>query len=268
MIIDVHFHLGSDGERHHKLPELQAELEQAGIDRALLAHHDHSDSGQRLDEVDSNLACLRAGRRDERLCPLYWARPGHFDSNAYTCAGALSRERFLGMVLSPDTHGYELGDRDRIYPYMKALAHVQRPCLLWLTREDDEQAASVYTFAQDWPRVPIVLFGPQGVLAGPTYRELVQRGNKVGDVRLWLCTSHTPVEEIVHVVEVLGSETLMFGSDPSGVGNTDQGERQSTAEILEALRGQLSPDDFRTLVFDNAADIFELRAELAGAAQS
>jgi predicted TIM-barrel fold metal-dependent hydrolase len=267
VIIDVHFQLGSDGERTIKLPALQTELDQGGIDRALLAHHDHSESGQRLDEVDSNLACLRAGRREDRLCPLYWARPGHFDSNPYTCAGALYRERFLGLVLSPDTHGYELGDRDRIYPYMKALAHVQRPCLLWLTREDEEQAAAVYAFAQDWPRIPFLLLGPHGVLAGPTYRDLVQRGNKVGDVRLWLCTSHTPVDEIVHIVEVLGSGALMFGSDPGGDAHADESE-QSTAEILEALRNRLSPDDFRTLVYENAADIFELRPELADAVQS
>lgn len=254
MLIDVHTHLGRVREERYTLDALRTNLDAIEATNALVAHLDEGDAGQRLDEVDANLSCLRASRREERLCPLYWSRPGHFDSNPYACAGALERERFVGVMLSPQMHGYELTDEARITPVLKALAHFGRPAVIYLRGDETEDANQVYQLAQNWPSMPFVLCGQQSVLTNAAYRDIVQMTQKRGDARIWLCTSHSTPEEIVHAVAGLGSRVLMYGT---AAGLAD-GEQTAKAD-LEVLRSELSPEDFANLTYENAADLFSLR---------
>lgn len=254
VLIDVHTHLGRNGAERYTLDALRAHLDATGATHAMLGHFDFSDAGQRLDEVDANLSALRASRRDERVRALYWSRPGQFDSNPYVCAGALEREPFAGVILSPQLHGYDLSDRARTSPILKALIHFGRPLVLYVHGDLTEEAEKVYALGQSWASVPILILGPQSVLTNAAFRDAVQMARKRGDARLWLSTAHSTPEEIVHAVEGLGSQALMYGSDAGNVAS-----EANYKEDMETLRSRLSEDDFANLTCENACDLFAVR---------
>lgn len=255
-MIDAHGHIGRFDERNVEPAQLVRYLTAAKIDMVLTANLAAASRGPGacdLDEPDANYAALAAHRAAARLVPLYWVRPGRFDSNLHAFAGALDTEPFAGAFFAPALNGYA-ADGAVLGPYLAVLARLRKPAVVLTDASDAARPLRVYRLAQRHPGVPVVLTTHQRDVHVPEAFDCVMRSLRRRDARLFVCSAYATRDEIAGAARAAGEDHLLFGSDaPRGAEHA----RQVQAD-LSALRQTLSPTAFRKLTRDNAARIFHL----------
>lgn len=265
MRIDTHCSIGRYGDRRFTTDELSTYLDQTGFDLAFVANLDAASrpaGAPDLDEVDANEACLAACRRDERLRPLYWVRPGRRDSNVYAMAGALATEDFAGAIFSPARNEFA-ADAVMLDPYLQMLSRLGVPAVFCTNREDRSSSARMYTVARRHPRVAIVLSGIASDVHFRDAMEIAQRARERNDARIYLNASHAGTEEIVRLVKTVSADRILFASDWP---HTRSDRALRAGQIAEELQVLLPPETCKRILSGNALHLFRCKtAERIGA---
>jgi predicted TIM-barrel fold metal-dependent hydrolase len=260
MIIDIHGHIGHLRERASSDQYLDRYLDECGILQILLANLDASRAATDTHEVDANVACLAACRRDPRRRPLYWVRPGRDDSHPTVMVGALTTEPFAGAFLAPALDGYG-ADAKLLDPYFTVLNRLSVPVLVLAGREPPFAPGNVYAVARRHPAVPVVLAGVSKTTTWHEAVAVVERSARQRDALLLLATGIAAAADVVAAVRALGGDRVLYGSDATVLG--EQHARHCLA-TLDELRRALPPDTFARITQENARRVFRLHA-LAGA---
>lgn len=249
MLIDVHGHIGTTGTRRIAPEHLVLYLQEAHVDRLLVANRD---AGESLDETDANVLTLEFCRENPRLAPLYWIRAGRPDHAVTAMAGAFESEPFVGAVLAPAHNRFTLSE-ELLGPELRFLAERRKPVLTLTSRTKGARPADVYELATRFPQVAFILARAQPDAAWIECVDAVRRAAEREDARLYLSTAHASHEEIVYAVQALTAERLLFGSDAPCL-EAEHGGR--TVQLLSELRQSLSPRDYARLTGENAYELF------------
>jgi predicted TIM-barrel fold metal-dependent hydrolase len=257
MQIDVHAYIGQYGKRRIEPDAVSAYAEQCGLDCVFVSNLGGASLGEgaeNLDEVDANTAVLTAVRTRPRLRPLYWVRPGRFDSNLYAFAGAMEVEGFLGAVFAPLLNGFRADDA-LLDPYLNILSRLKKVALFRTARQDQARPSRVYEIARRHPRLAFVLCNAASDTHWREALDCVDRARHRDDARLYIETSHTAVREVMDAVKAAGNQRVLFGS---GVLEDAQQHSREVSELLASLRGKLRAETFARISGCNTADLFRV----------
>lgn len=253
MLIDVHAHIGAVADRSYDAEILRQYATTCRVDVVLVSCADRTTAGEALDEADANAACLKACEANPRFAPLYWVRPGRFDSHPQAFAGALGSAPFVGAVFCPALHGYELDDEARLDPYMTALSRVRRPAVIALSGSGPVHGAHVYAFARKWSKTPLVLCGALGCAGRDDLLDTIRHASKRGDAAIYVDTAHADADEIARATAALGARRVLFGTDACGGG---MAQIAQTQRLLRQLRETLPADAYARVTAENARELF------------
>lgn len=259
MIVDSFTVIGQVGQESGDADTLQRFAEAAGTDFCLVCHADRRDEKTSLDEVDANLAALKACESRGRLVPLYWVRAGQFDSNPHAVAGALVREAFVGTVFRPDLHGYELTDADRLNPYCNVLTRVGLPVIVGIPPGMPVDVDAIIAFARQWSKLPVVISGAlSGLVRGEQLEILRGRGGE--QTGLFLDTARATPQEAATAASTLGTDRVLYASGTVQAGD-DAAEQ--VRHWRQEFAGLVSDDVSGAILGGNAKRLFGLSGRRA-----
>jgi hypothetical protein len=259
MIVDVAGWVGHLGPAQQSLEGLQAFAATNHLTHVLTTFTDH-DSGGACDEADANAACRHFCARWAPGVPIYWCRPGCFDSHPTVLNGALALGHFQGACFAPWRHGYALDEVSRLTPYFQALAHHARPAIITLAGATGPNAEAFYVLARRWAEQPVVLSGGLAPAGRGAVLDGLRRAAERGATSVAVDTRDADLAGVLAAIEALGSSRVLFGAGMAPDG---------TAALLPALQSRISPDDWAAVTHGNAQRLFGLtgaaRAATAGA---
>lgn len=251
--IDVCGNIGSLDTRSATPQQLNTFAESCAIDIILFANLDAAAEGNGAEETQANLAALEVRRDFKRLVPMYWVRPGRFDSNIHAFAGAIDAEPFAAALFAPRLGRFQ-ADADILDPYLSVLARLHKPAVFRTDPDADARPACVYRVAQRHPGVPIVLCAASRDTHLREAVEYVERATQRRDARLYLATAHMNQDEVADAIGRIGEDHVLFASDaPQGPDHD-----QATRDHLEAMRNALSTEQYAAYTGQNAERIFHI----------
>ncbi len=261
MLIDIHGHYSRKAAGGIPPARVTTYAGVCKVDLVLVSNFDaaaETDDSPDLDETEANQGCLEVAAEHDRLVPVYWARVGQVDSNVNAFFGALATEAFVGAMFHPAAMGLSMGD-EAFRPYLGALTNAGKPALIALTDDDACAPDLVYDQARQFPRLPVVLCPAR---AGAPRRnaalEVVRQASERKDANLFLATSHAAPKEVVAMVQTVGAERLLYGS------NAISGESHVPRQIafLEETHRLLDKQAYAQLTAANALRLFRLQDQV------
>lgn len=249
MIIDVAGWVGHLGHAQQTLEGLQAFAATNRVTHLLTTFTDR-DSGGACDEADANAACREFCAHWAPGVPIYWCRPGCFDSHPTVLSGALALRHFQGACFAPWLHGYALDEIPRLTPYFQTLAHHERPAIITLAGAAELNAETFYVLARRWAAQPIVLSGGLAPNGRGAVLDGLRRAAERGATAVAVDTRGADVAGVLAAIEALGSSRVLYGAGDAAEG---------TPPLLPALQSRISPDDWAAVTHANAQRLFQLK---------
>ena len=200
MIIDSHSHIGTRIGSSQTGPELQARMDDAGVDLACI--FPHVEGRFRNDDVDGAVAAVPG-----RFIPFLAVDPW-FGARAVAEIHERADRGYRGVKLHPTIHGYNLADLGLLSPILEAIRK-RRLILLSHGADDILNAPPAFAaLARAYPEVP-VLMAHSGVFR--THDQAIEAARDIPN--LYLKAARVPAYEIAHQVRELGPEKTIWGSD-------------------------------------------------------
>jgi predicted TIM-barrel fold metal-dependent hydrolase len=259
MVVDVHGYFGLVTPGAVPPARINTYAGVSGAELVLVSNRDGASEptgAADLDEVEVNEACLGACEAHKHLVPVYWVRPGRFDSNLRAFAGAIETADFVGAMFFASAAGFDAGD-DAVTAYLSVLATMGRPALFSITDDDRCAPEKIYAQARRQPKLPVVLCNCRaGAARRRDVLEVVHAAASHRDADLYTDTAHATGVEIRAMVQAVGTERVVWGTDALSHGDY-HAPRHIT--LLEEVRKLLPPDDFRRITTANALRLFGLR---------
>ena len=214
MIIDIHAHNGK-WERTPPVPGLTAPYDYLGetmpefiadLDRDGVSHCLISSSGALLgDPVEGNVETYRASELDPRLFAYTYYHPLQVDVSLDEIEKYRAHPSFIGFKTRPEYHGITL-DHPSYKPLLQAAESMERPILVHcMLMEDARGIAAAATRC----RAPLIMVHA----GGGCYEEAVGLVRDLDNVFIEPVTSMHHTGKIRKILDIVGHERLMFGSD-------------------------------------------------------
>lgn len=261
MIIDIHGHIDRLADRQLDADEVEAYAHASGVGLIMVSNRDAGSKdagGSDLDETEANAACLAACENCPVLKPLYWVRPGKFDSNAHAFAGALSSAPFLGAVFSPLQNEFDARSQELLSPYLTTLGNLGLPALFCVHADERASIGGVISLARRHSNVPFVLYDAAHERNWSKVADDIHKSMRRSDARLYLDTAGAGVAQVREAIQILGSQQILFGS---GGTILDDADTRAGRTLLDKLRAELSPTDFEWITTGNARRLFNLHTQ-------
>jgi hypothetical protein len=256
-IIDVHAHIGSFAGYDLRTETLLDNLNRYNIRLALISNIDGAalpGKTLNLDEVTANKITLETVKANSTILRgLVWARP--LDGSPKNLEPFLRDHGFVGVKLHPEMNHFAADD-SCVDGYLELCERHNVPAVFHSDQPGSNAAPEkIYAVARRHPTVPIILyhmvfFGPHES-AISAVKEALQRK----DANLFLETSQADPKAVIKAVKELGSERVLFGSDATYYGADHY---KSYMALVEALRNELSSEDFANAMYRNAERLFRL----------
>jgi predicted TIM-barrel fold metal-dependent hydrolase len=242
---DAHMHVSGRGSGDLGLRSLHTAMASAGIGSGLVSWIDNTV----MDRIDW---------QPTRLSPLVWVRPGDTEQ-------AEVRDRlaagYVGLKLHPTVDDYRADDHE-LDPYLEIAAEVGCPAACH-SAPGEADPDHIRRLAERFPTVPIILYH---TYLGPSEGRRRAAQHVREQPNLYLETSWCGWREVLQLVEEVGPERIMFGSDASVDGahhycrhppNVEGHETYN--EGLIPLVRELGPGAARKVLGDNARRLFGLQ---------
>jgi hypothetical protein len=242
--IDAHLHASGRGAGELGLGSLQAAMASAGITQGIVSWTDNSV----FDRIDWSACGLR---------PLVWVRPGETkreEVRTRLAGGA------LGLKLHPTVDDYR-ADVKELDPYVEIAAERGYPVACH-SAPGDADPDHIRRLAERFPMIPIILYH---TYLGPQEGRLRAAEHVQEQPNLYLETSWCRWRTVLQLIEKVGAERVLFGSDASVDGAHHYCRHPPNVEGKEtyndgllALTRALSPQAARKVLGDNARRLFRL----------
>ena len=248
--LDAHLHVSGNGAGALGMNSLRTAMASAGMVCGISSWIDND----ALDRVD----CAQAG-----LFPLVWIRPGETsraEVEERLAAGA------VGLKLHPTVDDYPADDRD-LDPFLEIAAEAGCPVACH-SAPGDADPDHIRRLAERFPDVPIILYHTYlGPLEGR--RRAAQHVRE--QPNLYLETSWCQWRTVLRLIEEVGDDRVLFGSDASIDGSAHYTRHPPNVEGRETYNGGLVPlvrklgvDRARKVMGDNARRLFGLNGNSHG----
>jgi Tat protein secretion system quality control protein TatD with DNase activity len=242
--LDAHLHVSGRGGGALGLSALTTAMASAGIVAGVSSWIEN----RALDDVDS---------AQSKLFPLVWIRPGDTDPDDVRRRLV---EGAVGLKLHPTVDEYRADDSE-LDRYLDIAAQAGVPVACH-SAPGDADPDHIRRLAQRFSNVPIILYHTfLGAYEG--------RERAVEHVReqsnLYLETSWCRWEFVRHMIDTVGADRVLFGSDASIDGASHYLRNPPNVEGTQtynrgliSLIGQLDPKAARKVMGDNARRLFKL----------
>ena len=242
--LDAHLHVSGEGSGELGLRSLETAMASVGISQGIVSWID-------------NAALDRIQWRTAGLSPLVWVRPGETSVDEVRTRLAAG---FVGLKLHPVVDEYRADDL-LLNPYLEVATEYGCPvaCHSAPGKADPDH---IRRLAERFPMIPVILYhtylGPQ-----EGRRRAAEHAREQSN--LYLETSWCRWQEITELIESVGAERVLFGSDAAVDGahhycrHPPNVKGQETyKEGLVALMQALGSQATRQVMGDNAKRLFHL----------
>ncbi len=248
--LDAHLHVSGNGAGALGMNSLRTAMSSAGMVCGISSWLDN----RALDRVD----CASAG-----LFPLVWIRPGETSQ-------AEVKKRLVdgavGLKLHPTVDGYPADDRE-LDRYLEIASEARCPVACH-SAPGDADPDHIRRLAERFSNVPIILYH---TYLGPSEG----RGRATQHVReqpnLYLETSWCQWRTVLRLIDEVGADRVLFGSDASIDGTAHYTRHPPNVEGRETYNDGLVPlvrklgvDRARKVMGDNARRLFGLNGNSHG----
>jgi predicted TIM-barrel fold metal-dependent hydrolase len=262
-IIDIHAHVGSFRGYDLSLQNLRENMQRHGITMALISNINAAELSvtPNSDEIEANEAIVKiVSGEPNQFRGLVWVRPN--DGSAQQIERFLSLKLadgspvFVGMKFHPEMNHFKADDA-KVDDYLKLCEKYNVPAVFHSGKPTINSSPDrIYNIAKRFPAVPVILyhmvaFGPHE----PAIR-VAKESLKNGDANLYLETSQAHPDAVIHAIQELGSNRVLYGSDASYYGKNHY-ERYSS--LIERMLKELKADEVNDVVHGNARRIFRLK---------
>lgn len=208
MIIDSHTHIGTFAQRTTPGQELVERMQSLGIDKATV----FTSKGLRSDPQGGNdRLAAAAGRYPGILYPWATVDPRQGEAAAVELRRAVTELGMGGLKLHPWVQGYSIANPGMDI-VMEEVARLGIPVIFHDGSPPWATPLQIANLARRYPTAPVILghgglreLWPDALLAA---RQLDN---------LWLGTSGVPFHGLQQMVDTLGPERILFGTDgPAG----------------------------------------------------
>ncbi|MGE0823832.1 MAG: amidohydrolase family protein [Candidatus Binatia bacterium] len=242
--LDAHMHVSGRGSGELGLTSLHAAMASAGIGHGIVSWL-------------TNTVLDRINWSTTSLFPLVWVRPG--ETTIKEVRERLATQ-FIGIKLHPTVDDYRADD-SALDPFLELAAELGCPVASH-SAPGDADPDHIRRLAERFPTVPVILYH---TYLGPSEGRRRAAQHVQEQSNLYLETSWCCWREVLQLVEEVGSERVLFGSDASVDGphhycrHPPNVEGQETYnEGLVPLIRSLSPAAARLILGDNARRLFGL----------
>ena len=242
--LDTHLHASGKGSGELGLASLQNALASAGVRQGIVSWLDN----RRLDRIKGAAP---------GLFPLVWVRPG--DTPLDEVRARLTTGS-VGLKLHPTVDDYRADDHE-LDPYLEIAADLGRPVACH-SAPGDADPDFIRRLAERFPTVPIILYH---TYLGPHEGRRRAAWHVREQPNLYLETSWCDWQTVVELVETVGEERVLFGSDASVDGPhhycrhpPNVGGRETYNQGLVSLVRVLGARAARQVLGENARRLFGL----------
>lgn len=258
-IIDIHAHTGSFGSFAIGPDVLMRNLQQYGIKMALVSNIDGAEMPEtrNLSELEANQATANLVQRfPKQLRGLLWARPEDGSAeNVERFLNAPYQGLFVGIKMHPEFNHFQADDL-RVDSYMKLCEKYRIPAVFHCGREHSNSSPSnIYALARRHPAVPVILYHSGFFADHEASIQAVQESISKKNAMLYLETAQVKPEDVLTMIQKVGADHVLFGTDATYYGEDHYGHYQ---EMIDLLQAKLSPEDFEKVTHTNAALLFRL----------
>jgi uncharacterized protein (TIGR03086 family) len=248
--VDSHVHVRAPGLEPMGLDSLRAALASGGMTHALVSWQDNGF----VDRVTDGLSWLTR---------LVWVSPG-----GPSVAEVRRRlgDGAVGLKLHPSYDEYP-ADSPGLDPYLALAADAGAPVCVH-TGPGPSDPDLIRKLAERYPQVPFVLY--HTFLGLPEGRRRAARHAQELD-NLYLETSWCSSDEVLRLLDEVGPERVLFGSDAAVDGPQHFVREPPNIELVEnynqgllRLARELPPETFRALLEGNTRRLFRLPGAPAG----
>lgn len=242
--VDAHTHVSGKGSGGLGLSSLQVAMASAGMSCGIVSWL-------------NNVALDRIAWAKTRLFPLVWVRPGDTSPDEVRTRLAAG---FIGLKLHPTVDDYPADTRE-LDPYLEIAAELGCPVACH-SAPGSADPDYIRRLAERFPTVPLIFYH---TYLGPSEGRRRAAQHTRQQANLYLETSWCGWREVVRLVEEVGAERVLFGSDASVDGphhycrHPPNVEGQETYnEGLVSLIRTIGPHAARQVLGDNARHLFHL----------
>lgn len=249
--VDSHVHVRAPGLESMGLDSLRAALASGGMTHALVSWQDN----RFVDRVTEGLSWLTK---------LVWVSPG---GPSVADVRRRLNDGAVGLKLHPSYDEYP-ADAPGLDPYLAVAAEAGAPVCVH-TAPGPSDPDLIRKLAERFPQVPFVLY--HTFLGLPEGRRRAARHAQELD-NLYLETSWCSSDEVLRLLDEVGPERVLFGSDAAVDGPTHFVREPPNIELIEnynqgllRLARELPADTFRALLEGNTRRLFRLPGAVAPA---
>jgi predicted TIM-barrel fold metal-dependent hydrolase len=248
--LDAHLHVSGNGAGALGMNSLKTAMASAGMVCGISSWID-------------NRALDRAHSEKAGLFPLVWIRPGETSRSEVAerlTAGA------VGLKLHPTVDDYPADDRE-LDPFMEIAAEAGCPVACH-SAPGDADPDHIRRLAERFPDVPIILYH---TYLGPPEGRRRAADHVLEQPNLYLETSWCQWRTVLRLIEEVGEDRVLFGSDASIDGSAHYTRNPPNVEGRETyndglihLVRRLGSERARKVMGDNARRLFGLNGNSHG----
>lgn len=211
-----------------------------------------------FNETDNGEAMRYVSSRYPFVVPLLWIHPST-GGDAETAERYLRDHQFAGLKVHPAIESLP-ADSPLLDPYLELAVRYGVPVVIHTASDDPSWPDRVGALAERHPDAEIVLYH-----SGLSTDHIAAIGVVESHPNTWLETSWVETADVQEVIEVLGSERVLFGTDATVDGavhyehnwGSGSGNGSYDAQLI-ALGLALPRSTYRDLLVQNAARVFNL----------
>jgi uncharacterized protein len=258
-VIDIHGHIGTFRGYDLSTATLLENIDRFGVRMVLVSNIDGAHlPGTTLDvdEVTANETALETVRAyPQCLRALAWTRPAQGGSPE-TIEPYLRDHGFVGVKLHPDMNQFP-ADGGAADPYLALCEKYGVPAVFHCGAPGSNSGPErIYAVAQRFPRVPVVLYHMTFFGDHERSIQVVAEALRKKDADLYLETAQAEPEAVLQAVRTVGADRVLFGTDATYYGKLHY---EKYVPMIELLRRELAPEEFRKVIRGNAQRLFKLR---------
>ena len=268
MIIDTHVHIGKMLDFDLREEYVLYSMEKYGIDYSIVSSINAAEFDHQLRPVPqkyqhSQIECLHdvvsfAKENPAKIGAAIWVKPYGEKADYELYKEINDNRKYIKAIKFHPYHSNEPFDSKKTEPFIELAQHYGLPVVVHTGGCDAASCQRVNNVAKRFPKTKFVMVH-MGL--GTNNNEAIEL--IAGQPNLYGDTTWVPIQSTYKLIKTAGIGKVIFGSDNPIDGkdtylHNRAGQRSLYQEYFEEFKSLVSPEDYNRLMYENAAEIFQL----------